>query len=90
MVASNLHADTLRQTRARLCEENGVPRAHLDAVRLKVFLGVARGPRGSMRRWVRRVYENDGTGDRLLVERMRDGSFRQAAESFGTAKTQTL
>jgi hypothetical protein len=80
-VASNLHADTLQQTRAQLCEENGVPRAHLDAVGLKVYLGVARGARGSMRRWVRRVYENDGTGDRLLVERMRDGAFRQAAES---------
>jgi hypothetical protein len=88
IVASNLHADTLEETRAQLCEENGVPRAHLDAVRLKVFLGVARGPRGSVRRWVRRVYENDGSGDRLLVERMRDGAFRQAAESALVARAQ--
>jgi len=88
ILASNLHADTLPQAQTQLCEENGVPRAHLDAVRLKVFLGMARGPRGSVRRWVRRVYENDGTGDRLLVERMRDGSVRQVSESAIVARAQ--
>ena len=88
IIASNLHADTLPQTRAQLCEENGVPHAHLDAVTLKVYLGMARGPRGSMRRWVRRVYENDGTGDRLLVEREQDGSVRQAGESAIVARVQ--
>jgi hypothetical protein len=81
IVASNLHADTLEQTRAQLCDENGVPRAHLDAVTLKVYLAVARGPGGRVRRWVRRVYESDGAQDRLLVERMPDGAFRQVAES---------
>jgi hypothetical protein len=81
VVVSNLHADTLQQTRTQLCDENGVPRAHLNAVRLKVYLSMARGPGWSMRRWVRRVYESDGTQDRLLVERMRDGTFRQVAES---------
>jgi hypothetical protein len=81
IVASNLHADTLAQTRAQLCRENGVPRAHLDAVTLKVYLGMARGLGGRTRRWVQRVYESDGARDCLLVERERGGTFRQVAES---------
>jgi hypothetical protein len=88
IIASNLHADTLQQTQTQLCEENGVPRAHLDAITLKIYLGMARGLRGSARRWVRRVYENDGTGDRLLVEQMRDGSVRQAEESGIVSRAQ--
>ena len=30
---------------------------------------------------MQRVYESDGARDRLLVERQRDGAFRQVAES---------
>ena len=85
IIASNLHADTLEETRAQLCEENGVARAHLDAVALKVYLGVARGLGGSpgrrWRRWVRQVYENDGAQDRLLFEGTREGAFQRVAES---------
>lgn len=81
IVASNLHADTLQETQAQLCEENGVARAHLDAVTLKVYLGVETDRGRAMRRWVRRVYESDGEQDRLLFEGARDGTFRRAAES---------
>jgi hypothetical protein len=81
IVASNLHADTLQETRAQLCKENGVPWSHLAAVTLKVYLGVERGPGWSIRRWVSRVYESDGVEDRLLFEGLRDGTFRQVAES---------
>jgi hypothetical protein len=87
-VASNLHADTLQQTQAQLCDENGVLRAHLNAVTLKVYLAVARGRGGVVRRWVSRVYESDGACDRLLVERFRDGTFRRVAESSVVSPTQ--
>ncbi len=65
-IASNLHADTLAETRGQLCEQNEVPPAHLDAVDLKLYLGVERTRGWRVQRWVRHVYENDGTGDRLL------------------------
>ncbi|MBN1584068.1 MAG: hypothetical protein JXA89_25385 [Anaerolineae bacterium] len=81
IIASNLHADTLQETHDQLVGENGVARAHLDAVRLKIYLRVARGQGWSMRRWVSRVYESDGEHDRLLWERVGDGTFHQAAGS---------
>ena len=65
-VASNLHADTLDELIDQLCVENSVEKAHLDAVGLKLFLRVEGGPGFSVRRIVSHVYENDGTGDRLL------------------------
>jgi hypothetical protein len=81
IIASNLHADTLQDMRDQLCGENGVARAHLDAVRLKITLRVVRGRGWSMQRWVGRVYESDGATDRLLWERVDDGSFRRVAGS---------
>jgi type IV secretory pathway ATPase VirB11/archaellum biosynthesis ATPase len=66
IVASNLHADTLEETRDQLCRENGVARAHLDAVTLKLYLRVERTGGWAMRRRVSSVYQSDGTGDRLL------------------------
>jgi hypothetical protein len=75
IIASNLHADTLEETRAQLCQENGVPQAHLDAVTLKVYLQIERRGGWAMRRWVSRVYESDGRGDRLLWRGDKNGSF---------------
>ncbi len=80
LIASNLHADTLEETRAQLCEQNGADPTHLDAVTLKVYLGTA-GHRFSMRRWIDRVYEHDGETDRLLWEERQPGDFVQRAES---------
>jgi hypothetical protein len=84
IIASNLHADTLQETRDQLCRQNGIARAHLDTVTLKLYLGVARGRGWSMRRWIDQVYESDGTRDRLLWERVGEvngGVFRRVAES---------
>ena len=75
IIATNLHADTIEQTRQQLCQENGVAPAHLDAVQLKVFLRVQRTGDRSMRRWVDAVYESDGTQDRLVWKAERDGAF---------------
>lgn len=75
LIASNLHADTLEETRDRLCGENGVPETHLNAVTLKVYLRVERTGGGRMRRWVQSVYESDGTRDRSLWTRDERGVF---------------
>ncbi|MGC9358143.1 MAG: hypothetical protein ACP5GX_09755 [Anaerolineae bacterium] len=82
LVASNLHADTLDEAKDQLCQENGVPFAHLDEITLKVFIGTERRGGWSMRRWLRRVYESDGSGSRLIWEGRAPGAFRRVqAES---------
>lgn len=80
-VVSNLHADTLDETQDQLCRRNGVPRAHVDAVTLKVYLRVEqRG--GSVQRRVSQVYESDGTADHLLwTGDEGSGAFARRAES---------
>jgi len=80
LIAFNLHAGTLSETRAQLCSQNDADPTHLDTVRLKVYLGTA-GHRFSMRRWIDRVYEHDGKMDRLLWEERQPGDFVQRAES---------
>jgi hypothetical protein len=79
-VVSNLHADTLDETHDQLCRENGVPRAHVDAVTLKVYLRVEHRA-GSVHRRVSHVYESDGTADRLLWTGDGRGAFARRAES---------
>ncbi len=81
LVATNLHADTLEQTRQQLGGENGVPAADLERVHLKVYLRAERGPGWSYRRAVSAVWENDGSGDRLIWTGERDESFRRQAPS---------
>jgi hypothetical protein len=65
-IASNLHADTLEETRDQLCRENSIPSSHVDAVTLKVYLRTARGRGWNMQRWISHIYESDGDGDHLL------------------------
>jgi hypothetical protein len=81
IIASNLHADTLEETRDQLCRENGVARTHVDAVTLKVFVRMARTGSRLARRWVSHVYESGGTADRLLWTGDRDGTFDRRADS---------
>jgi hypothetical protein len=83
-IASNLHADTLAETQDQLCGQNRVPPAHLDAVGLKLYLGVERTRGWPMRRWVRHVYENDGTGDRLLWTQEAQGASAQQSPEEST------
>jgi hypothetical protein len=81
IVASNLHADTLQETQDQLVRENGALQAHLDAVTLKVYLGMQRTGGWSMQRWVQRVYESDGTQDRLVWTGSWGQVFTRMAES---------
>jgi hypothetical protein len=75
IIASNLHADTLEETRDQLCRENGVAQAHLDAVTLQVYLRVERAGGWAVQRRVSHVYESDGTQPRLLWTSDRSGTF---------------
>jgi hypothetical protein len=81
IVVSNLHADTHQETVAQVCEENGVPPAHLDAVTLQIYLRVQRGPGWSVRRQVDHVYECSGSHRRLIWERAGDARLVRLAES---------
>jgi hypothetical protein len=75
IIASNLHADTLEETRDQLCRENGVAQEHLDAVTLQVYLRVERAGGWAVRRRVSHVYESDRTRPRLLWTSDRSGTF---------------
>ncbi len=81
-IATNLHADTLEETRDQLCLGNGVASAHLAAVSLKVYLHVDYADRWAIKRRVSHVYESDGAEDHLLWRWNRNGTFeRQDVES---------
>jgi hypothetical protein len=86
LIASNLHADTLDETRVQLCDENSVDPGYLARVSLKVYLGTERNG-WAMRRWIHRVYEHDGESDRLLWEGRRPGDFVQHRESSLVSST---
>jgi hypothetical protein len=88
IVASNLHADTLEETRAQLCRDNGVDPTHLAAVTLKVYLRVESAGGWSQRRYVEHVYESDGQQDRLLWRRNGRSSFERLADSAIVAAEQ--
>jgi hypothetical protein len=87
-LASNLHADTLAQTRDQLCRQNGVDPDHLAQVTLKVYLRMARAGRWTVQRWVSHAYESDGSQDRLLWTGERDGTFIRLAESAMVSREQ--
>lgn len=87
IIASNLHADTLQETYQQLCGEVGADREDVLRVDLKVYLGVRRTGPWSMQRWVSRVYESDGTADRLLWAGNADGTFRRQANSASVTRT---
>ena len=81
IIATNLHADTLEETRDQLCRENGVARIHLDAVAVKVYLRVERVRGWAVRRLINRVYESDGLRDRLLWTGREDGTSTRLEDS---------
>lgn len=81
LIASNLHADTLAQTREQLCGENDVAPEHLARVNLKLYLRMRRSRGWEHARWVHRVYESDGAADRLLWESEGPGAFERRGES---------
>ncbi|MCU0519352.1 MAG: hypothetical protein MUF84_01465 [Anaerolineae bacterium] len=81
LIASNLHADTLEEAQAQLCDGNGVAPDDLRAVVLKVFLRVSRGADLRPQRRVNTVYESDGEQDRLVWQLAEKGRFARMADS---------
>jgi len=65
LLATNLHADDLEETREQVCAENGVAGKHFLGFRLLIFLRVERGGYG--RRRIEKVYESDGVSPHRLV-----------------------
>jgi DNA polymerase III delta prime subunit len=80
IIASNLHADTLAETRSQLCDANGVDPAHLDAIELKIYLRLGGGG-WRRKRWLSHVYECDGGCDRLIWRGKGVDAFSPRAES---------
>lgn len=80
-IATNLHADTPAETRAQLCDENGVDPGDLQAVTLKLYLRLYRGHGWQPDRRVSHVYESDGTRDTLIWTHTPDEGFRRRAGS---------
>jgi len=78
LLATNLHADDIDETRRQVCGENGVPAAHFNAFELLVFLRV-KGGFYSRRRTVDTVYASDGAAPHTLVFDDRHGLHREAA-----------
>ncbi len=81
-IATNLHVDTLEETRDQLCLGNGVAPEHLAAITLKVYLRVDHSDRLAFKRRISHVYESDAADDRLIWRWDRRGAFeRQAVQS---------
>lgn len=66
MLASNLHADTLAQTREQLCAHNFVPPEQFRTLGLLLFLRVEQVAGATLRR-VAEVWESDGENPHLRV-----------------------
>lgn len=81
IIATNLHADSLAETRTQLCDENGVAPSDLQAVTLKLYLRLYRGRGWYVDRRVSHVYESDGQRDRLIWTHSAAGGFRREASS---------
>ena len=58
MLATNLHADTLEETHAQICLDNGVPQAQFHRMQLLLFLKVSGG--WSPKRWIEEAWYSDG------------------------------
>jgi hypothetical protein len=79
IIASNLHADTLEQTYAQLCDDLSVPRDHVCAIALKVYVAVQREHGKEPTRRVAAVYESTGRDDVLVWRHTPDGFERAAS-----------
>ncbi len=66
ILATNLHADDLDETRAQVCDENGVPLPHFNAFDLLVYLRVKGGPFNA-RRTIDKIYASSDGADHELV-----------------------
>lgn len=58
LLATNLHADTLEEARAQICDQNHVPATRFRRMNMALFLHVSGGWRG--KREIVEVWESDG------------------------------
>jgi hypothetical protein len=72
MLAANLHADDLKQTRDQVCRTNGVKADHFNKFELLIFLRV-KGGYFDARRWIDLVYSSDGLSAHELIFTASDG-----------------
>ena len=72
MLATNLHADDLEQTRDQVCRTNGVQADHFNKFELLIFLRV-KGGYFDARRWIDLVYSSNGSSEHELVFTASDG-----------------
>jgi hypothetical protein len=72
MVAANLHADDLDETRGQICTENGVTAEQFRSVSIFLFLRVE-GEGGEAVRWIEEVAYSEGTTDHCAVFTRADG-----------------
>jgi hypothetical protein len=81
LITSNLHADTLEETRDQLVRQNGIAPADLSAVQLKVYLRVERAKGWAVKRRVSHVYESNNHCEQLIWQRDADGAIRRQTQS---------
>jgi hypothetical protein len=67
MLAANLHADDLEETRAQICGANGVPEAHFRALHLFAFIRLDGDGTAAGRRFIDRVHYSDGAAAHATV-----------------------
>lgn len=72
MIAANLHADDLDETRGQICTDNGVTAAQFRSVALFIFLRVE-GEGDQAVRWIEEVAYSDGGDDHCVVFTRADG-----------------
>ena len=66
LLATNLHADDIDETRNQVCAQNDVPQAHFNHFNLLLFLRIEGNVWHGIRR-IARVYDRDGLGEHRLV-----------------------
>jgi hypothetical protein len=66
MLATNLHADNLKQAKHQVCKTNGVPDEHFNKFELLIFM---RAQNGYLKtnRWIEEVYSSDGSSGHELI-----------------------
>lgn len=71
MLATNLHADDLREARDQVCGDNDVPIEHFNRFELLIFLRVDDG-HFKTHRWIEEVCSSDGSSEHTLIFRASD------------------
>lgn len=66
ILATNLHADNLKQAKDQVCNTNGVPGEHFNKFELLIFLRIENHyPKA--KRWIEEVYSGNGLSEHELI-----------------------